>query len=133
MPWARAGRDGRTGRSYTPNKQKRRKQEIALEASLRLRAVGFRHVPKCPVILQIGAMFELPKSISKAEVARRTAGMGYHTQKPDADNLAKLIKDALNGLAWHDDCQVADMIVQKYWTANAPRTLIALKYPEGVT
>lgn len=29
-----------------------------------------------------------------------------HTAKPDLDNLAKSVKDALNGLAWKDDSQV---------------------------
>jgi Holliday junction resolvase RusA-like endonuclease len=31
------------------------------------------------------------------------------TYAPDLDNLAKTVKDALNGFAWEDDCQVAEM------------------------
>jgi Holliday junction resolvase RusA-like endonuclease len=47
---------------------------------------------------------------------RRAAAIGTpHTQKPDADNLAKAIKDALNRLAWTDDAQVAELTVRKMW------------------
>jgi len=33
--------------------------------------------------------------------------------KPDADNLAKTILDALNGVAWIDDGQVVDLTISK--------------------
>jgi len=40
---------------------------------------------------------------------------GYHTQKPDADNLEKGIKDALDGIAYIDDAQVAEVSKVKVW------------------
>ena len=33
--------------------------------------------------------------------------------KPDADNIAKLVLDALNGKAWHDDSQIVSLKVVK--------------------
>lgn len=33
--------------------------------------------------------------------------------KPDVDNVAKLVLDALNGLAWKDDAQVMSLRVRK--------------------
>ena len=37
------------------------------------------------------------------------------TKKPDADNIAKIIADALNGVAYRDDSQIAEMlIVRRY-------------------
>jgi Holliday junction resolvase RusA-like endonuclease len=39
-----------------------------------------------------------------------------HQQKPDADNLAKAVLDALTGIyAWHDDDQVCELTVVKRW------------------
>ena len=40
-----------------------------------------------------------------------------HTQKPDADNLVKLVLDRIShsDLIWDDDSQVAYMTVAKYW------------------
>lgn len=33
--------------------------------------------------------------------------------KPDADNISKLVLDALNGKAWHDDSQITSLDVTK--------------------
>lgn len=35
------------------------------------------------------------------------------TCKPDLDNIAKLVMDALNGIAWADDAQVTSLSVSK--------------------
>lgn len=39
----------------------------------------------------------------------------FHTQRPDADNLAKAIKDALKGHMWADDSQIVRLSVTKLW------------------
>jgi Holliday junction resolvase RusA-like endonuclease len=36
-------------------------------------------------------------------------------KKPDADNIAKLVLDALNGVAYKDDSQVFSIEVEKVW------------------
>ena len=35
---------------------------------------------------------------------------------PDGDNILKIVCDALNGLAWKDDTQVAEMTVRKRYS-----------------
>ena len=47
-------------------------------------------------------------------------GLILPTKKPDADNIAKAILDALNGLAYYDDAQVVHLEVQKRYS-NEPR------------
>jgi Holliday junction resolvase RusA-like endonuclease len=37
------------------------------------------------------------------------------TKKPDADNIGKLVLDALNGVAYKDDSQVFSIEVEKIW------------------
>ncbi len=37
----------------------------------------------------------------------------YDTRKPDWDNVAKLVCDALNGIAWNDDAQVVRVYLEK--------------------
>jgi Holliday junction resolvase RusA-like endonuclease len=37
------------------------------------------------------------------------------TQKPDVDNCAKLVADALNEVAYADDCQITSIMVNKLW------------------
>jgi Holliday junction resolvase RusA-like endonuclease len=55
----------------------------------------------------------MPQSWSyKKQAAMREA---WHTQKPDVDNVAKAILDALKN-RWRDDTQVARLTVDKRWT-----------------
>jgi Holliday junction resolvase RusA-like endonuclease len=42
------------------------------------------------------------------------------TKTPDVDNIAKLVGDALNGYAWHDDSQIAAVDVQKTYLDPDP-------------
>ena len=35
------------------------------------------------------------------------------TKRPDADNVAKIVLDGLNKVAWEDDTQVVEMMVIK--------------------
>lgn len=53
-----------------------------------------------------------------------------HTSKPDGDNLAKAVIDALNGLIWNDDNQIADMRSTKYVCAGdeKPGVRITIKF-----
>jgi len=42
-----------------------------------------------------------------------------YANKPDADNLAKAVLDALTALrVWGDDDQVVELIVRKYWESD---------------
>ena len=40
---------------------------------------------------------------------------GYHTDRPDFDNLCKITMDALTGVVFRDDSQVCDIHVVKRW------------------
>ena len=54
------------------------------------------------------------------------AGEVRYTKKIDADNLAKSILDALNGLAYDDDAQVCMLVVKKLY-AEVERVEVILK------
>lgn len=61
--------------------------------------------------VKIIAIFKPIKSIGK-KIANELIGKPY-TKKPDADNIAKCILDALNGLVYKDDNQVTELIIKK--------------------
>ena len=65
------------------------------------------------VFVEISVLTEPPKSISKKK--REELLKGYPMKKPDLDNVAKIILDALNGVAWKDDAQVVDLKVNRRW------------------
>lgn len=66
-----------------------------------------------PVRMMIVAVYEPPASWPKRLHAALAGGVIYHTSKPDADNIAKLVGDALNEIVYQDDSQVAELIVRK--------------------
>jgi Holliday junction resolvase RusA-like endonuclease len=62
--------------------------------------------------------FALPPSLRKKEKVARLRRL-YHTQKPDCDNLAKAILDALVAARLiADDRQVAGLSVHKKWSST---------------
>lgn len=86
--------------------------ERTLEALLR------PHKPPTPLEggleLSFRAVFPMPKSGSKKEHAGMLRGIVCHTVKPDLDNLAKQLKDAMTRLQfWRDDKQVVRLICEK--------------------
>ena len=47
-------------------------------------------------------------------------------KKPDTDNIAKAILDALNGLAYYDDAQIVELTVAKrYGTVPCVEVVIS--------
>lgn len=66
-----------------------------------------------PFKAKIIAVFEPAKSLSKKK--KEELLYSEYTKKPDADNIAKIILDSLNGLAYKDDNQVAELLVLKQY------------------
>lgn len=101
-------RSTRLGRVYTPA------ETVSFERQVGQIARPHFNAPiDGPVRLTIHATFAVPASWSRRKAAQHLHRM--HTQRPDLDNVAKAIKDALNRIAWADDAQVAEMTVSKVW------------------
>ena len=64
-----------------------------------------------PIAMKLEFFFKIPKSWSKA----KKDSAKWHISRPDGDNLAKSIKDALNGVAYRDDSQVCFLQVRKQY------------------
>lgn len=112
---ARPRFDSRNKRTYTPAKTVKYEKLVATM----FRAAYPGHVPDPslpPVEVVVGCWFGLPKSWSMKK--RTEHYLKPCTKKPDADNLAKIICDALNGLAFVDDAQVYHVAVWKKWAKD---------------
>ena len=48
-------------------------------------------------------------------------------RRRDADNAAKAVMDALNGIAWGDDSQVAKLTVTRRVDRHRPRAVITVE------
>lgn len=64
--------------------------------------------------------FQRPKAHFRANGELKDLAPSLHRQKPDLDNLAKLILDRTTRSAkfWADDCQVIDLSVCKDWARD---------------
>lgn len=85
------------------------------------------------ISISIEASFSIPKSFSKKKREEALQGVLKPLKKPDCDNIAKTILDALNGIAYDDDKQVYSLnVVKKY--SDTPKVVVTLETKErGVT
>lgn len=74
-----------------------------------------------PIEATVFAYYKIPKSYSKKRIQSILEGREYPTKKPDADNIAKIVLDSLNGIAFKDDSQVIKLTVIKRWTEEMER------------
>ena len=68
------------------------------------------------IAITIKAYFDIPKSTSKKEKEEILKGNISPTKKPDIDNIAKIILDALNKLAFKDDNQITKLNIEKIYS-----------------
>ena len=114
----RATSVGGHARIYTPAKTRAYRAQLATLAA--------PHRPAEPLLgplrVDIVAVFARPQRMQR--IGKRSGELlgGYsadecpHTAKPDADNVAKAVLDALASW-WGDDAQVADLRVVKRYVA----------------
>lgn len=84
---------------------------------------------KEPISITVYAFFEIPKSVSKKKAAAMLSGEIRPTKKPDYDNIGKVVSDSLNKVAYHDDAQVVDGLVRKFYS-ETPGILVVLQSVE---
>ena len=72
--------------------------------------------PETPLEITVTAYFARPKSAPKRRVRPTVA--------PDYDNIVKLVTDALQKLAFHNDSEVVDAHIHKHYATypDPPRT-----------
>ena len=75
----------------------------------------------------ITAYYKIPKSYTKKRVQAINEGLEFPTKKPDVDNIAKIILDSLNGIAYKDDSQIVNLTVTKKYTDNIERVMLELE------
>jgi Holliday junction resolvase RusA-like endonuclease len=116
-PKARA-RTLKTGHSYNP-----KPTQLAEAKVLECYLAYYNGAPPFagPVAVEVHATFSVPESWSK----KRKADAVYHVSRPDADNLGKLVTDALNGVAYVDDSQIVHLCVSKRYGAAGIRVTIS--------
>ena len=113
------------GKPYTPAKT--RKYEQYIKMCYRVQNGQNRTPEGCAVAVTIRACFGVPKKTSKKkrEFMLKKFYPLRPKKKPDVDNIAKVILDALNGLAWEDDKQITGLLITKEYS-ETPRVIVEI-------
>lgn len=129
MPQGKAR--ARTGKGYSYTPEKTVLYENLIKTSFLAADNKKTFFDGEPVEMYITALFPIPKSTTKKDRERIRNKELFPTKKPDADNIAKVICDALNGVAYHDDTQVVKLSVRKAYTEDEPKVVVAMGVFDG--
>lgn len=130
QPRARVGTIGGHARAFKGAKARLLEQDVLAFAAPAAPAVRFEG----PVRIRIDARMPIPAGWPAWRQEAALAGAIRPTTRPDADNVAKLILDALNrsGRFWRDDAQVVELVATKFYGA-APETIVEVHGVDEVT
>lgn len=110
--------------TYTPKKTLQHEKEVV--AAYMEVAKGRKFEKGTPLDIRIIAYYPIPKSTSKKKQREMLEHRLRPTVKPDLDNVAKLVYDALNGVAWYDDNAIVDTQVRKFYS-DMPRVDVSIR------
>ena len=116
---------GKFPTTYTPGKTK--------QAEYDFKAQSIKHKParpwEGPIGLSIFIYKDTPKGYSMKRKDLAEQAELRPITRPDADNYAKLVMDAMNGIFFVDDSQVVTLITGKYYSRR-PRINVEIQYLE---
>jgi len=115
----------KSGATYTPKKTVDAEYDFLSLMLCELRKIQGLKLPiETPIKLFIRFFFSFPKSWS----VKKKESRPKHTQRPDLDNLLKLVLDACNGRVWRDDSQICEIYAKKVFHDGASYTKVEFSY-----
>lgn len=114
-----------TGRVYTPNKTK--DYEFLVQQYFKIKYPRYQ-VLEGRLEINIIAYLKIPKSTSKVKTQEMLDNKISPTKKPDVDNIAKSILDAMNGFVFKDDNQVSKIGVEKRFALEEKAVITVEEY-----
>lgn len=110
----------------TNTKLKPWRQDVGWIAKDAMNTAGLKPF-KRPIAIRLEAKFYFPRPKSEKKAM-------FKTTKPDQDKLLRALCDALTGICYEDDAQIAQSSVSKYLVclSENPRTEVSLSVLESV-
>lgn len=110
--------------TYTPKETVSYENLVKLE--YRRQCNDFKFGKETPVDMRITAYYAIPKSASKKKRALMLERKIRPIKKPDSSNVVKSIEDALNGIAYHDDTQIVDSQIRRFYGED-PKVVVTIQ------
>lgn len=105
----------KSGHAYTPASTKKAQQDIQLLLKSYMNRNQILTTPK-PVFVKMIFNYPIPRKITDSDKLLGDLGMFYKSSRPDLDNLAKLVADAMNGIVYFDDSQIVKLLCEKKYS-----------------
>jgi Holliday junction resolvase RusA-like endonuclease len=102
-------------------------RQPATKTSSAQEAMDGRALMHGPVSLEMWSVVTPPGSWSQKKQRLALSGGLWPQAKPDLDNVLKLLADALNGVVWIDDKQIAVMERSGKRFGEAPRLVVRVR------
>jgi len=106
----RYARRGNFVQTYTPTKTRDYEDVIRENAKM---AMGMSEPLETPLNVLLMFGMPIPSSTPKKALEGYLDGSVKHIKKPDLDNLAKAVLDAMNGVVYLDDNQICRLTIEK--------------------
>ncbi|MCL5421117.1 MAG: RusA family crossover junction endodeoxyribonuclease [Nitrospirae bacterium] len=104
--------------AYDPKQCKTFKEVIAWHARIKMKETGIREATRDPIAISL--IFGMGQGGKQR----------FHVKRPDIDNLAKAVKDALKGIVYADDSQIVEAHLYKQY--GGPEIRIEIKTLEEI-
>jgi len=114
----------RQGHTYTPQKTVMYENLVRLEYQRQCGSFQFDRDALLDV--RMIAYYPIPKSVSQKERQMMADHRIRPMKRPDVDNVCKSILDSLNQIAYHDDAQVVDCQVRKFY-GDTPKVVVTIE------
>ena len=114
----------RQGHTYTPQKTVRYENLVRLEYQRQCGSFQFDRDALLDV--RMIAYYPIPKSVSQKKRQMMADHRIRPMKRPDVDNVCKSILDSLNQIAYHDDAQVVDCQVRKFY-GDTPKVVVTIE------
>ena len=97
-------------------------EELLSQAGVEAMRASEPHLGALSVRIEAG--MPVPASWSQKKRQAALSGDLSHIGKPDFDNIAKCVGDALNKIVWKDDSQIIVCAFRKFYSANPGLTVM---------
>jgi Holliday junction resolvase RusA-like endonuclease len=109
----------KTGIAYNPSKKD------AEQLQWQIRPYAPETPLSCAIEMHLTFYLPIPKATSRIKRMQMMNGIILPKTKPDVDNLAYLVTNALKKIVYDDDSLVTDCIIRKRYS-DRPRTVIKI-------
>lgn len=114
-------------KTYTPDKTV--SYENLIKTEYRRQCSDFKFDDDAQLDVRIMAYYGIPKSKSKKVQKQMEEHRLRPIKKPDADNVIKVVLDSLNKIAYHDDTQVVDLQIRRFYSRD-PKLVVTIQNVE---